>query len=207
MSNFDQQKPITKTTSKAIGGQPMPGQSGMAPMSGPMPGQGGMPPLGGQAQKPPAFRGPDRMAPSIIGEDLTVTGNVLSRGEVQVDGQIQGDVHCSSLIVGEKAQITGGIVDGPLAFDDAISKQAAADKGIVSKVAGDADILVVPEIESGNILAKQLTFLGHADAAGIVLGARVPIILTSRADNLRTRLLSCAMAVLLAAARREGRLK
>src|SRR5208282_5341601 len=110
MSNFDQQKPITKTTSKAIGGQPMPGQGGMAPMGGPAPGQGGMPPLGGQPQKPPSFRGPDRMAPSIIGEDLTVTGNVLSRGEVQVDGQIQGDVHCSSLIVGEKAQITGGIV-------------------------------------------------------------------------------------------------
>ena len=105
----------------------------------------------------------------------------------------------------ERGQITGGIVDGPLAFDNAISKQAAADKGIVSPVAGDADILIVPEIESGNILAKQLTFLGHADAAGIVLGARVPIILTSRADNLRTRLLSCAMAVLLAAARREGR--
>ena len=107
----------------------------------------------------------------------------------------------------ERGQITGGIIDGPLAFDNAINKQAAADKGIVSPVAGDADILVVPEIESGNILAKDLTFLGHADAAGIVLGARVPIILTSRADSLRTRLLSCAMAVLLAAARREGRLK
>jgi len=107
----------------------------------------------------------------------------------------------------ERGQITGGIIDGPLAFDNAINKQAAQDKGIVSPVAGDADILVAPEIESGNILAKQLTFLGHADAAGIVLGARVPIILTSRADNLRTRLLSCAMAVLLAAARREGRLK
>jgi cytoskeletal protein CcmA (bactofilin family) len=104
MSNFDQ-KPITKTTSKAIGGQPSP--SGLTPMgapSGPMPSQPAF------APKPPLFRGPDRMAPSIIGEDLTVTGNVLSRGEVQVDGQIQGDVHCSSLIVGEKAQITGGIV-------------------------------------------------------------------------------------------------
>jgi len=107
----------------------------------------------------------------------------------------------------ERGQITGGLLDGPLAFDNAINKQAAEDKGIVSPVAGDADILVVPGIESGNILAKQLTFLGHADAAGIVLGARVPIILTSRADSLRTRLLSCAMAVLLAAARREGRLK
>ena len=101
--SYDQQKPITKTTSKAIGGQPQ----GMAPMGGP----GAQPAGPAFAQpKPPAFRGPDRMAPSIIGEDLTVTGNVLSRGEVQVDGQIQGDVHCSSLIVGEKAQITGGIV-------------------------------------------------------------------------------------------------
>jgi cytoskeletal protein CcmA (bactofilin family) len=109
MSNFDQQKPITKTTSKAIGGQPMSQPSPMAPMGGPGPSQG---PMAGQqyAPKPPAFRGPDRMAPSIIGEDLTVTGNVLSRGEVQVDGEIKGDVHCSSLIVGEKAQITGGIV-------------------------------------------------------------------------------------------------
>ena len=109
MSNFDQQKPITKTTSKAIGGQPMPGQSGMSPMGRPRHGRRHASARRTGA-KPPAFRGPDRMAPSIIGEDLTVTGNVLSRGEVQVDGQIQGDVHCSSLIVGEKAQITGGIV-------------------------------------------------------------------------------------------------
>mgnify|MGYP005835969389 CR=1 FL=1 len=113
MSNFDQQKPITKTTSKAVGGQPGMMQQG-SPSGGMMPSSGGgMPaPQAPQAyaSKPPAFRGPDRMAPSIIGEDLTVTGNVLSRGEVQVDGQIQGDVHCSSLIVGEKAQITGGIV-------------------------------------------------------------------------------------------------
>lgn len=110
MSTFESQKPITKTTSKAVGGPaPVPGP-------GPLPTAGGMPPMGGMAPKPsapapaPAYRGPDRMAPSIIGEDLTVTGNVLSKGEVQVDGQIQGDVHCSSLIVGEKAQITGGIV-------------------------------------------------------------------------------------------------
>ncbi len=114
MSNFDAQKPITKTTSKVVGGQPMGGQgmaanpgSMNAPSGGLM--QGGMQP-GALVAKTPAFRGPDRMSPSIIGEDLTVTGNVLSRGEVQVDGQIQGDVHCSSLIVGEKAQITGGIV-------------------------------------------------------------------------------------------------
>jgi len=125
-----------------------------------------------------------------------------------VNPKMQATIDAAALSkMAERGQITGGIVDGPLAFDNAISKQAAADKGITSPVAGDADILLVPEIESGNILAKQLTFLGHADAAGIVLGARVPIILTSRADNLRTRLLSCAMAVLLAAARREGRLK
>lgn len=106
----------------------------------------------------------------------------------------------------DRGQITGAVVDGPLAFDNAIDVQAAKDKGIVSPVAGQADILLVPEIEAGNMLAKQLTFLGHADAAGIVLGARVPIMLTSRADSLRTRLLSCALAVLLAEARRNGML-
>jgi cytoskeletal protein CcmA (bactofilin family) len=110
MSTFESQKPITKTTSKAVGGPaPVPGPGPL-----PSPSSSPMSPLGAMAQKapPPApsYRGPDRMAPSIIGEDLTVTGNVLSKGEVQVDGQIQGDVHCSSLIVGEKAQITGGIV-------------------------------------------------------------------------------------------------
>ena len=109
MSTFELQKPITKTTSKAVGGPAQPSGSGQ--MSSPMPAQ---PPMGGMSPRPtmqptPAYRA-DRMAPSIIGEDLTVTGNVLSKGEVQVDGQIQGDVHCSSLIVGEKAQITGGIV-------------------------------------------------------------------------------------------------
>ncbi len=98
----------------------------------------------------------------------------------------------------DRGQITGGLLDGPLAFDNAISPDAAHEKGIVSPVAGRADILVVPDIESGNMLAKQLTFLGDADAAGVVLGARVPIILTSRADSLRTRLASCAVAVLMA---------
>lgn len=100
----------------------------------------------------------------------------------------------------DRGQITGGLLDGPLAFDNAISAAAAKEKGIVSPVAGQAEILVVPNLESGNMLAKQLTFLGGADAAGIVLGARVPIILTSRADSLRTRLASCAVAVLLARA-------
>ncbi|WP_030539338.1 bifunctional enoyl-CoA hydratase/phosphate acetyltransferase [Sphingobium sp. DC-2] len=100
----------------------------------------------------------------------------------------------------DRGQIAGGLLDGPLAFDNAISEAAAREKGIVSPVAGKAEILVVPNLEAGNMLAKQLTFLGGADAAGIVLGARVPIILTSRADSLRTRLASCAVATLLARA-------
>lgn len=100
----------------------------------------------------------------------------------------------------DRGQISGGVLDGPLAFDNAISEAAAKEKGIVSPVAGKAEILVVPNLEAGNMLAKQLTFLGGADAAGVVLGARVPIILTSRADSLRTRLASCAVAVLLARA-------
>ena len=107
----------------------------------------------------------------------------------------------------ERGQITGCIIDGPLAFDNAISREAALSKGIVSAVAGDPDILLAPGIEAGNILAKQLTFINHADAAGIVMGGRVPVILTSRADNLRTRLLSCALAVLVCEARRTGRIK
>lgn len=103
----------------------------------------------------------------------------------------------------ERGQITGGVIDGPLAFDNAVSPEAARTKGIQSTVAGQADILVVPDLEAGNMLAKQLSFLAGADAAGIVLGARVPIILTSRADSLRTRLASCAVAVLIAEARRR----
>ncbi|MCF8709806.1 bifunctional enoyl-CoA hydratase/phosphate acetyltransferase [Rhizorhapis sp. SPR117] len=100
----------------------------------------------------------------------------------------------------DRSQISGGVLDGPLAFDNAISEAAAKEKGIVSPVAGKAEILVVPNLEAGNMLAKQLTFLGGADAAGVVLGARVPIVLTSRADSARTRLASCAVAVLLARA-------
>jgi phosphate acetyltransferase/phosphate butyryltransferase len=100
----------------------------------------------------------------------------------------------------ERGQITGGVLDGPLAFDNAISAAAATQKGITSPVAGVADILVVPNIEAGNMLAKQLTFLANADAAGIVLGASVPIILTSRADDDRARLASCALAVIMAGA-------
>jgi phosphotransacetylase/acyl dehydratase len=98
----------------------------------------------------------------------------------------------------DRGQITGGLLDGPLAFDNAVSMAAAHTKGIVSEVAGRADILVVPDLESGNMLAKQLEFLGSAASAGIVLGARVPIVLTSRADSRETRIASCAVAVLLA---------
>jgi phosphate acetyltransferase len=104
----------------------------------------------------------------------------------------------------ERGQITGGVLDGPLAFDNAVDPEAARVKGITSAVAGRAQILVVPDLEAGNMLAKNLTFLAKADAAGIVLGARVPIILTSRADSVRSRLASCAAATLYAAARRRA---
>ena len=97
----------------------------------------------------------------------------------------------------ERGQITGGVLDGPLAFDNAINMAAAAEKGIVSPVAGQADILLVPDLESGNMLAKQLTFLAGAEAAGLVLGASVPIVLSSRADSPRTRLASCALGVIM----------
>jgi phosphotransacetylase len=103
----------------------------------------------------------------------------------------------------ERGQITGGILDGPLAFDNAISSEAARIKGIRSDVAGDPDILLAPDLEAGNILAKQLSFLASADSAGLVLGARVPIILTSRADSVRSRIASCAVAALVAHARRK----
>ena len=102
----------------------------------------------------------------------------------------------------ERGQITGAILDGPLAFDNAISKDAAITKGIDSEVAGDPDILLVPDLEAGNILAKELSFLANADSAGLVLGAKVPIILTSRADSVRSRIASCGVAVLAAHARR-----
>ena len=103
----------------------------------------------------------------------------------------------------DRGQITGGLLDGPLAFDNAISLEAVKIKGIKSEVAGRGQILVVPDLEAGNMLAKNLMFLAKADAAGLVLGARVPIILTSRADSVRARLASCAAAVLYADARRR----
>jgi phosphate acetyltransferase len=104
----------------------------------------------------------------------------------------------------DRGQIIGGVLDGPLAFDNAIDPDAARIKGITSAVAGRAQILVVPDLEAGNMLAKNLVFLLKADTAGIVLGARVPIILTSRADSVRSRMASCAVAVLYADARRRA---
>lgn len=104
----------------------------------------------------------------------------------------------------DRGQITGGDIDGPLAFDNAVSKEAAEIKGIYSTVAGAADILVAPDMEAGNMIAKQLTFFAKAEAAGIVMGARVPIVLTSRADNAHARLASAALAVLVADARRRA---
>src|SRR5436190_2804119 len=120
-----------------------------------------------------------------------------------VNSKMQATLDAAALCkMAERGQITGGLLDGPLAFDNAISKEAATTKGIKSEVAGDPDILLAPDLEAGNILAKQLTFLAKADSAGIVLGARVPIILTSRADNVRSRIASCAVAMIAAHARR-----
>src|SRR5215468_8689436 len=102
----------------------------------------------------------------------------------------------------DRGQIKGALLDGPLAFDNAINKEAARTKGIKSEVAGDPDILLAPDLEAGNILAKLLSFLARADSAGLVVGARVPIILTSRADSVRARIASCAVAMLAAHARR-----
>ncbi len=128
---------------------------------------------------------------------------ILSAVET-VTQKIPSTIEAAALCkMAERGQITGGVLDGPLAMDNAISAEAAATKGIVSAVAGDADILLAPDLEAGNILIKQLTFLAHADAAGVVLGARVPIVLTSRSDSVRTRQASCAVAKLLAHARRQ----
>jgi phosphotransacetylase len=102
----------------------------------------------------------------------------------------------------DRGQIAGAVLDGPLAFDNAISAEAAAIKGIASAVSGDPDILLAPDLEAGNILAKQLNFLANADSAGLVLGARVPVVLTSRADTARARIASCAIAMLAVHARR-----
>jgi phosphate acetyltransferase len=129
---------------------------------------------------------------------------ILSAVET-VTAKIPSTIDAAALCkMAERGQITGGVLDGPLAFDNAISREAAEIKHITSEVCGDADILLVPDLEAGNMLAKELTFLANADAAGIVVGARVPIILTSRADSVRTRMASCAVAALYAHARRAA---
>ncbi len=129
---------------------------------------------------------------------------VLSAVET-VYPKIRSTIDAAALCkMADRGQITGCIIDGPLAFDNAISRAAAAAKSIVSPVAGDADILVVPDLEAGNMLAKQLIYLSGAQAAGIVLGARVPIVLTSRSDDVLARLASCALAVLLDSHRRTS---
>ena len=128
---------------------------------------------------------------------------ILSAVET-VTSKIPSTIEAAALCkMADRGQITGGLLDGPLAFDNAIDPEAARIKGIKSEVAGRAQILVVPDLEAGNMLAKNLIFLAKADAAGIVLGARVPVILTSRADSVRARLASCAVAVLYADARRR----
>lgn len=128
---------------------------------------------------------------------------ILSAMET-VTAKVPSTVEAAALCkMADRGQITGAILDGPLALDNAISPEAATIKRINSPVAGRANVLLVPDLEAGNMLAKSLSFLAGADAAGIVLGARVPIVLTSRADSLLTRLASCAVAVLVAAARRK----
>jgi phosphotransacetylase len=129
---------------------------------------------------------------------------ILSATET-VSAKIPSTIDAAALCkMADRGQISGALLDGPLAFDNAISRAAAETKGIVSPVAGDADILLVPDLESGNMLAKELTFLAGAEAAGIVLGARVPIILTSRADSLRSRLASAAVASIYSHGRRAA---
>jgi phosphate acetyltransferase len=129
---------------------------------------------------------------------------ILSAMET-VNPKVLSTIEAAALCkMADRGQITGGILDGPLALDNAINEEAAAIKQIVSPVAGRANVLVVPDLEAGNMLAKSLSFLAGADAAGIVLGARVPIILTSRADTVVSRLASCAVASLVADARRQS---
>jgi phosphate acetyltransferase len=139
------------------------------------------------------------------GEDRRSSPRVAILSAVEtVTVKIPSTIDAAALCkMADRGQITGGMLDGPLAFDNAIDSQAAEITGTRSPVAGTAQILVVPDLEAGNMLAKNLTFLLKAGAAGIVLGARVPIILTSRAETVRARLASCAVAALYADARRQ----
>ncbi|MBV8739344.1 MAG: phosphate acetyltransferase [Alphaproteobacteria bacterium] len=157
---------------------------------------------------------PDLAAKADIVQNAIDLGYALQFEEVRVailsametvNPKVPSTVEAAALCkMADRGQITGGVLDGPLALDNAIDTEAAAIKHIVSPVAGRANVLVVPDLEAGNMLAKSLSFLAEADAAGIVLGARVPIILTSRADSVTTRLASCAVASLVAAARRQN---
>jgi phosphate acetyltransferase len=132
---------------------------------------------------------------------------ILSAMET-VNPNVPSTIEAAALCkMADRGQITGGILDGPLALDNAISMEAAAIKKITSPVAGRANVLIVPNLESGNMLAKSLSFLAQADSAGIVLGAKVPIILTSRADSVQARLASCAVAVMVVQARRDSAAK
>lgn len=142
----------------------------------------------------------------VLGVDVPKVA-ILSAVETVTPG-IQSTIEAAALCkMADRKQITGAVLDGPLAFDNAISERAAKIKGIKSPVAGKADILLVPDLEAGNILAKQLEYLADAHGAGIVLGAKVPIILTSRADTVASRMASCAVALLLAHARRKAIIK
>jgi phosphate acetyltransferase len=157
---------------------------------------------------------PDLAAKVDIVQNAIDLGHALQFEEVRVailsametvNPKVPSTVEAAALCkMADRGQITGGVLDGPLALDNAIDAEAAEIKHIVSPVAGRANVLIVPDLEAGNMLAKSLSFLAGADAAGIVLGARVPIILTSRADSVTTRLASCAVASLVAAARRQN---
>jgi phosphate acetyltransferase len=138
----------------------------------------------------------------IIGIPLPKVA-ILSAVET-INAKIQSTLDAAALCkMADRRQITGALLDGPLAFDNAVSMMAAKTKGIVSEVAGCADILIVPDLESGNMLAKQLEYLANALTAGIVLGAKVPIVLTSRADTAETRMASCVIAALIAHSNRN----
>ncbi len=150
---------------------------------------------------------PDLDAKRDIVQNATGLGRprvaILSAVET-ITSKIPSTIDAAALCkMADRRQITGCILDGALAFDNAIDPDAARIKGIESRVAGRAQILVVPDLEAGNMLAKNLVYLSKADSAGLVLGARVPIVLTSRADSVRSRMASCAAAVLYAAARRS----
>jgi phosphate acetyltransferase len=157
---------------------------------------------------------PDLEAKVDIVQNAIDLGHALRFEEVRVailsametvNPKVPSTVEAAALCkMADRGQLTGGVLDGPLALDNAISEEAAVIKQIVSPVAGRANVLVVPDLEAGNMLAKSLSFLAGADAAGIVLGARVPIILTSRADSVLSRLASCAVASLVADARRKS---